>query len=198
VRRLALGGAQSERKLIVIAGGLSKRKSVQEVLAAASQLSSEYVLLLAGAADPEVRNLLASKKAQTLRAEGRLVTWTRYHTDAEIDAIVMAADVLCLVYRNVGPSALLLKAIIAKTPVVTSRNKAVVDLVAGRRLGVVVDQYDPGQIAVAIAGASGMADSVDLLRDELILSASRFAEQLIDEERDARPQRAGGQGSRIP
>ncbi|HKU12735.1 MAG TPA: hypothetical protein VJQ61_16085 [Sinomonas sp.] len=120
-RLTAEWGLDPDRYWFAILGAISRRKNVDLVARALSELDASRVgLVVAGAWDESVSDETASD-LDRLKAVGMpVVVINRTLQDDELDAAVSRVDCLILAHSNEGPSGLLGKAAVAGTRVVAA------------------------------------------------------------------------------
>ena len=138
-------------------GYLTERKGTLVLVEAMKCISAEYRhrigVMLAGRADPAIRNILLEKWAALKQEcpELHLELEERRLSAGELEAVVQRAHVLLAPYqRFVGSSGVLLWAARAGKPIVTQDFGLMGPLVREFGLGAAVDTTDPGTIARAM------------------------------------------------
>ena len=138
-------------------GYLTERKGTLVLVEAMKSISAEYRhrigVMLAGRADPAIRNVLLEKWAALKQEcpELHLELEERRLSAGELEAVVQRAHVLLAPYqRFVGSSGVLLWAARAGKPIVTQDFGLMGPLVREFGLGAAIDTTDPGTIARAM------------------------------------------------
>lgn len=160
--RDAAGSPVSRDRPIVLTWGLlGQGKGIEwgiEAIAALRDLAPRPVYVVAGQTHPRVlahegeayRRRLESR-ASALCTEGDVVFDNDYLDAERLHRLVHAADIVLLPYdsRDQVTSGVLSEAVAAGRPVVSTRFPHAVELLEGGR-GLLVDQRDPGGIALAL------------------------------------------------
>jgi glycosyltransferase involved in cell wall biosynthesis len=140
---------------VSVVGGIHPRKGIDLLLAgfAAARLTNDDRLLFVGTMAPEIRELIERRYGQ-LQQQGRIATVDRYVTDYELHCGFLAADVVAVTYpRQVGSSGALVRAAVAKRPVLASDFGWIAWATETFELGTIVDVSDVERYADAIEGA---------------------------------------------
>ena len=162
---LTLSGAvtrsESARPVILTWGLLGEGKGIEwgiAAMAALSDLDPRPLYAIVGETHPKVveregeayRRMLVAE-SRRLGVEGLVSFEDRYLATKELQRIVQDADVILLPYDSLDQvtSGVLVEAITAGKPVVSTRFPHAVELLAGG-VGTLVDRQDPGQIADAL------------------------------------------------
>lgn len=168
-------GLPADRRLVGIFGGVSERKFPQLVWEALGTHGIDADLVLAGGLSEGIRAWVATGPAT---AHGRVIAVDRFLSNAELDQMVAAADVVALAMTNNGPSGIMGKALAAGVPVVTAGSE-----VRARE----VRATDGGDVAELTADSFGAAVARVLARDPLAprrntvppATADEFAETIL-------------------
>lgn len=147
-------GIPDEAVVLLVYGALSLRKGVDALLNAAQQSSfpERVQILLAGRQDKQVRSLLASSQARSLREQGRLYEHDRFLSDEEEHMVFRAADAVWLGYRDhYTMSGVLVQAGLVGLPVVACSAGLIGWSTRRYDLGLIVTVDDVGAVAKTIA-----------------------------------------------
>lgn len=101
-----------------ILGAIGKRKNVELVARAISNLDGRVGLVLAG--PPELNESEVEDWILPLRKSRRVVRIARHMTDGELDSVILALDCVVLAHSNEGPSGILARALISGARAVTA------------------------------------------------------------------------------
>ena len=157
------GVGQTSRKIVMCFGALSGRKQIRLLLETAEQ-SDDYLVLLVGQCDPEIRTLLASPLAAGLAAAGKLVAADRKATDHEEDLAYVASDIVWVNYRDhEHMSGLMVKAALSRRTIVACNNGLIGWYAIRRGVALVVDDNTPAGVLPVLARASDPAVSGPLI-----------------------------------
>lgn len=141
------------RRVALLFGVISERKGVQALLKALpllpADLQRQLTIVFAGNLTPQERPTLSPVLATADQAtQVQIVPDLRFIPDAELPAVVHAADLVLLPYqRHVGSSGVLIRAAAAERPVLGSDYGLVGQHIRQHRLGLAVDTTDPARIA---------------------------------------------------
>jgi glycosyltransferase involved in cell wall biosynthesis len=119
--RRALGLA-ADGRYVVLAGSIDRRKGADLLLHAflRARLTSNDRLLLAGPVVPEIRALLAGEFEPMIAAK-RIVVLDRHLPIQQLMHAIVAADLVCVPYHNhIGSASILIRAVAAERPVLSS------------------------------------------------------------------------------
>jgi glycosyltransferase involved in cell wall biosynthesis len=149
--------------VVLVFGGLSERKGLQQLLAALCALGREDVhALLVGAADEDARRLLNGPAARRLQLGGRLHVIDRWVDDDMENMAFAAADIAWLGYSgHWRSSGVQVQSALSGLPMVACDEGLIGWLTERHQCGVVV----PVQQEAAVVAALGrLASSPDLRR----------------------------------
>lgn len=149
-------GLPAEGVLFGCAGGLDSRKGIDHLLhataAAASQLGDARLVLI-GRVAPPIRALLDGPLAE-LQRSGRLLLEDRYVSEAELDCVFSALDLVVTPYpRHVGSSGIVVRAAAAGRPLLGSDYGWVGWSIREHGLGHTVDVTHPTAFVKALTRA---------------------------------------------
>lgn len=113
-------GLSLDRRLVGIFGVVSDRKNVPMVAAAVLASGPDTDLLLAGTLEPDVAAWLAEQPEPT---QQRVIVREGFLSNAQLDQLVAAADVVTIAQNNNGPSGIMGKAVAAGVPVLSAGSK---------------------------------------------------------------------------
>ncbi|MEJ7635425.1 glycosyltransferase [Aeromicrobium sp.] len=106
-----------DRKLVGIFGGINVRKYPPLALDAVLAADDDADLLLAGPFDADARSWLDALEPAHRQ---RVLVVDRFLSNADLDRMLAASDVVLLLMRLEGPSGIMGKAMVADVPVVTA------------------------------------------------------------------------------
>lgn len=115
-------GIPTEGRYLSVVGGILPRKGIDLLLAAfaVAKLARDDRLLLVGKAGAEIRRLIDERYVELVR-QGRIVAVDRYVTDCELHCGFLGADVVGVTHpRQIGSSGTLVRAAVARRPVLAS------------------------------------------------------------------------------
>jgi glycosyltransferase involved in cell wall biosynthesis len=136
-------------------GLIDRRKGADLLIRAfaAASLRADDRLLLAGRFAPEVRQMVDTEYAQLVRS-GRICALDRFLSDEELDAAVLALDVMCTPYpRHIGSASIVIRAAAAGRPVVACDFGWMGYIVNKFALGRTCNVHNAGELAAAIGTA---------------------------------------------
>jgi glycosyltransferase involved in cell wall biosynthesis len=110
-----------DRRLVGIFGGIDVRKNPPVALDAVLAAGPDCDLLLAGPVDDQTHAWLAALPPD---ARHRVLVRDGFHSNAELDRMLAASDVVLLLMTLEGPSGIMGKAMVADVPVVTAGSRA--------------------------------------------------------------------------
>lgn len=159
--------------VVLVYGALSARKGIAALLSALALADAGVLVVVAGQADPETRELLQSTPARELVDGGRLRILEGYADTRREAALLALSDVLWLAYSLDfdGQSALLPLAAAHRLPVLARASGAIGRLVGEHRLGLQVCPEDPADVVAALRR---LCNDVGL-REQLRQHAAAFA-----------------------
>ena len=177
-------GLDQNRNWLVIAGTLTERKSIPQVLQWLSRTDHHLQpsLLLAGTPSEGVTRLLAEPHAQALQQQGRLAVITRFLEEAELHACFAAASAALILHENEGPSGALLYARHQSVPVITWGSRQVALDVKALGLGRVIPGRDHEDLDAALdwlITASAVPKAQVINETQSPTPASLFYSQLL-------------------
>jgi glycosyltransferase involved in cell wall biosynthesis len=148
-------GINSNRRVLLIAGGIDHRKSVKQVVdwLEGDPRASQLILLLAGCCSPDMRAEMAGPTAQQLIARGSLVCVDRFLNDNELASCLIAADVVLVLHENQGPSGVLAHAAVFGKPIVAWGSRSVVNTTIDNGLGVIAQSREWDHLWSAVSQA---------------------------------------------
>ncbi len=149
--RLGLGRS---RRVVLIAGVLTRRKGIAELLRAASEpmWPGDVDLMLVGRPDDEVRALLDRPQP------AHVVLRDEHVSDGDFARWFQAADVVAATYPTyLGSSGIVLNAAAAGTPLLVLGQGWIGRAVQDNRLGVAVPDLGPASVLSGLDEALGMA-----------------------------------------
>lgn len=143
------------RRVLLFFGAIHQRKGIYPLLQAltsiAPEISQQLCLVLAGEIHPPDASRVQAY-LQQLPPQLQLIRQEAYLPDGDLPSYFQMADlVLALYQHHVGMSGVLLRAAVARRPVLCDRYGLIGNLTTRYQLGQVVDATDPDQIAQAIA-----------------------------------------------
>jgi len=141
--------------LIGFVGSMDSRKAIPELLVAfkASARGQQERLLLAGGLSPEYRGLV-ERDYRDLLNEGRVILLDKYLSPEELSCGYAALDVAAVLqYRRPNLSANLLKAVVARRPVIVDRFGYTGMLTEHFGIGWSVDMGDSRALALTVRTA---------------------------------------------
>lgn len=151
-------GVEPGRRLLLLAGGLDRRKGPLAVLRAVPLLPPEaarrVAVVLWGRLHDDIRGDVRSLDREARASGAQVIVRDAFVPAGEMQTAVAAADVLLVPYlRHVGSSGLLMRAAGAGVPVLSQSWGAMGHLVRQHRLGQTTDPDEPVRLAAAIACA---------------------------------------------
>jgi glycosyltransferase involved in cell wall biosynthesis len=124
-----------DRFLVLVAGGLTYRKGIPQILEAVASMD-EVCLVLAGRADARVQVLLEQPMARRLAEEGRLITRLDFISDVRFSYFFRAADLVTVICpTHLGSSGILLHAAKLGRPVLGSAAGWIGETICNYHLG---------------------------------------------------------------
>ncbi len=189
-RPLGIFQERERRSLtLLIAGVLSPRKGIREVVQALSSGSEELrrrvTLVIAGELD-ERHTAYITENIQLLRDKsGKVVVDLRLITEKELDAYIEASDAVLTAYRGFkGSSGILIRAAHFGKPVISTNEGLLGHFVRHYKLGQAIDVSDSREFAACLetfmrTGVLKGFDPATARRFADDSSPERFAEQLI-------------------
>ncbi|HJU10701.1 MAG TPA: glycosyltransferase [Candidatus Binataceae bacterium] len=149
-------GVETGRKLMLFFGELSRRKGTFQLLESLRLLSpadaKRLTVLMAGPIPAADRSLIRSR-ANRLKNVNicQLIIEDRFVPDHEIQNLFNASDLVIAPYQHhIGMSAVLVRAAMARKPIIGPNHGVLAALIRGQRLGLAVDTSSPVKIANAI------------------------------------------------
>lgn len=155
-------GMKSNRKLILVYGGIDRRHGVPELLRALSDplLSSTVDVLLAGKVHADIRGALNEPRVRALTASGRLTILDRFIRADEESTIFGAADIVWVGYRDhYGASGVATQAERAGRPVIACAEGILGWQTRRHKLGKTVSPEDTAAVIAAIHGLLDEAET---------------------------------------
>jgi glycosyltransferase involved in cell wall biosynthesis len=143
----------TQSKVVLVYGYLSLRKGIQTLIEATRNCNgpSTVALLFAGEQDNEVRRLLSTKEAVSLKNNHTLYEINRFLSDEEEALVFSASDIVWVGYRNFNQmSGVLIQAGKMALPVIACREGLIGWMVNKYNLGIVVDSNNVQEITTAI------------------------------------------------
>lgn len=140
--------------LVLVYGVLDHRKGIDALVAGLQQQGSpeEVALLVAGRQEAEVKTLLSSEQARSLREAGRLYEMDGFLSNEDEHAAFQAADIVWIGYReHLGSSGVLVQAAAAGLPVVACNEGLIGWSTRQYGLGMTVDIEDTPAVARIIS-----------------------------------------------
>lgn len=169
-------GIDGNRKVLLLLGIIDSRKGPIQLLEAISKVDHELLqrccLLIAGKIQEEIESDVVSLVEQ-IRSETplQLVLHPHYIDDTLVQHYYEIADVALTTYqRHMGMSSALIRAALAKIPVLSSGYGLMGELVRQHGLGMVTDTESPSEFRNSLASAIG-ADPSELFD---VSSATQF------------------------
>lgn len=142
-------GLDAQRQTVLVAGHINRRKGTSRILDAFAHLTGP-LLVVAGDISPEFRN---DARLLRLVREGKAEVRDGYATNEQLDALIIAADLVLVVREHdEGPSGLLAQAAIRGRAVVTTGARSLARTVKQHGLGVSTDP-EPRNLARGIVEA---------------------------------------------
>lgn len=163
----------TDKFAVLMYGGISQRKNITGLLAAATAVSNVLVVL-AGRMDDEARQICQrSAHAHQLRAENRLRCFDQFIEPALESAVFSASDCVWLCYASdfYGQSAVLAQAASAQKPILARSGGQIGYTCAKHELGICAAPNQPEQILKAL---TQLMDD-ETLRQRFIAHAAKFA-----------------------
>ena len=147
-------GIESNRRVFLLFGSLTRRKGIYELLEAIlllpSNLCQQLCLVLSGVPYPlEEKELIESKiKAVCQSQPVQIISNYEFISEQDVQTYFSLADVILAPYqRHIGMSGILLLAAAAQKPVLSSNYGLMGELVQTYKLGLRVDSTIPSEIA---------------------------------------------------
>ena len=169
---------ESGRRVVLLLGILDRRKGPVQLLQAIDAMDdaskSKMCLLMAGKIDEQIESEVLDH-VDKLQRQGKLqlVMKNSYITDTLVQDYYELADVALTTYQNhMGMSSALIRAALAKIPVLSSSYGLMGELVLRHQLGTVVDTTSPVEFTAAIEKV--VNEDVDRLFD--LKEALEFAD----------------------
>lgn len=163
-------GLPANRKIILLAGCISRYKGVIEFLNALKEalrypdFREHVCIIIAGEVVSDVRNNVYDMLSaiRLLQPSMPIFLFDRLLTDEEFVSLISLSDVICLPYGTVPTtSGLLMHATAYGRPVVAYDFGIVGELIRNHRLGVLYDQPGPQEIAKALCKSIEGFESLD-------------------------------------
>ena len=183
-------GIESQRKVLLLFGGLTRRKGIVPLLEAISLLPSQKVrqlcLFLVGSINPECEKTIQNKiEAVTQLVPLQVVCNYRYVSETETQQYFQLADIVLALYqKHVGMSGILIRAAAAQKPVLSTDYGLMGEITRRYQLGLTVDSTNPQAIARGLSQLSE-TDTTKLIDQEKMQqfarqnSASNFARTIF-------------------
>lgn len=146
-------GIKQDAVVLMVYGYIDHRKAIDRLLKAMTdeRIPVCLTLLLVGQQDRQLRPLLESEAARSLRDVGRLIEIKRVVTDSEEAAAFRRADVVWNYYpRNYCSSGALVRAGQASRPVLATREGVVGRTVFDLGMGLIVGEEDHEGLILAL------------------------------------------------
>lgn len=148
-------GLELDGRYVGCCGMIDSRKGADLLIRAfaAAKLRPDDRLLLAGRFSPDVRRLVDTDYADLARS-GRICVLDRYLSNDELDAAVIALDVMCTPYpRHIGSASIIIRAAAAGRPVVANSFGWMGFIVNRFQLGRTCNVLDANELTAAIESA---------------------------------------------
>ena len=134
--------------LVLFVGRLLAIKGIDDLLASAAVVRPHIPLHVVVVGEGPHRPAL-ERQVRTLRLHGD-VTFTGYLSGEDLAAAYAAADVFAFPSRSEGLPTVLLEAMAARLPIVTTAIRGMLDLIEDGRHGLLIPPRDPGALAAAL------------------------------------------------
>jgi glycosyltransferase involved in cell wall biosynthesis len=151
----------ADRLLVLVYGGQTRRKGIQELMAGLSHPSCprHIAVLLAGRVSEDMQAYLGSAEIAALRTEKRLYQIEGFLGKEDENRAFSAADIVWMGYRgHWGMSGVLVQAGRMGLPIVACRAGLIGWLSEKHKLGEIVDERDPVAVATALSRLANNAD----------------------------------------
>lgn len=147
-------GIPGDAIVVLVYGALDDSKGLDALLGSmqADGFREEVSVLVAGRQDPEIKALLASSHAKTLRDAGRIYERNDFLYSESEQEVFSASDIVWVGYRGQYiSSGVLIKATMAGLPIVACEEGLIGWLTRNHELGLTVDIGDERAVATAIS-----------------------------------------------
>ncbi len=177
-------GIDKSRMIFCLAGVLDRRKGVRELLEAAMAIpeseGKRTCVLLVGKLQPnQEQEILALLKQMKQSSAIQVLLHNEFVPDTEIQKYYELSDVILTTYqKHMGSSSALIRAALAKRPVLSSDYGLMGDVVRRRQLGLTIDTTQPEEI---VRGITAFLDD----RPECTLN-QQSATEIVQENSSAR------------
>lgn len=148
---------EADRKVCMLLGVLDSRKGPLQLLDAAQRLpevlQKKLCLLLVGSLTAEIEDEVIQKVASLQKNTSiQVVLKNSYVSDTVVQRYYELADVALTTYqRHMGMSSAIIRAALAKIPVLSSNFGLMGELVKREKLGITVDTEDPASFSDGLA-----------------------------------------------
>lgn len=181
----------SERKILLVFGSLSKRKGIFELLKSLKLLSPEIAqdlsILFVGKFTDNIYNKFSSELDKCINnSQVQVIVHNEFINDMEVYYLFNKADAVWAAYRktHVGSSGVLIWAAEVGKPVIATRYGMIGRIVKSFGLGVAIDPNDPVKIANGIEDVINKKNSINLRGAKeysKMHSREKFAQTIINE-----------------
>lgn len=166
---------------ILVAGELTERKGILEILKAAESpvWPSRAKIILAGRLDPSIEQDTVTMRSE-LRAKGILSEHLGFLPDSQLQSLLRSSDLVWVAYKNFhGMSGMLTQAVVNARPVLAMAFGTIGEITNSRKIGLTIDTHLPETISQSInkfihddAFAKGVQESLLQYRTELLTNPS--------------------------
>ena len=149
-------GIDKSRKIFCLVGVLDRRKGVRELLEAAMTIPESdgkriCVLLVGKLQSDQEPEILALLKLMKQSSAIQVLLLNEFVPDTEIQKYYELSDVILTTYqKHMGASSALIRAALAKRPVLSSDYGLMGEIVRRRQMGLTIDTTQPKEIARGI------------------------------------------------
>jgi len=148
---LGLPGAGS--KLVLLYGAVTERKGIRQLLevVAREPFTRVVSIVVAGVVTDTIKSLLEEDWVKQLMVGGSLIVRNRYHSAAEEQDLIAAADIIWLGYvGHYTSSGVLALAGSGRKPVIACRAGLIGKRTATAQMGITIDPHNPVEVRSAL------------------------------------------------
>ena len=157
-------GIDLHKKVILVYGGLTKRKGIIELFDAFldPDVPDDIILLLAGKPDEEIEAIMKTRRVEQLVETGRIVAHLHFQNEDEEYRMFMASDYAWLGYVSgfYASSGVLYQAASIGLPVIAMRDGLIGRIVKRYSLGFLIDPRNTRSIVAALCRAVIREDGI--------------------------------------